>query len=819
MLDTSEAIHPDAKGQQEVKSGLTLGRVTRVEVQGEALILWGERFNLAVKAINEQVMQWKVFYGNKPDWRTSAAMINRQEDGTLSAKQLKHSVTETTVLVTYGELTMNIDRQNGTFDVMQNGRKLFAMRSLIRHAEHQGDFTAQLTMESEDRLYGLGEKTGFLDKRGERYTMWNTDVYAPHVPEMEELYQSIPMMAVLRQGQAYGLFLDNPGRTVFDMRVHEDAFMIQTRTGDMDMYVYAGPDLKEVIRQYTEMTGRMPLPPKWSLGYHQSRYSYMNREEVMNLARSFREKQIPCDVIHLDIHYMTGYRVFTFDEERYPDPAGMMAELKEMGFHIVPIVDPGVKRDAKYPAYMEGIDNNYFCKYAEGQLYIGKVWPEESAFPDFTEERVRDWWGEKQSFYTDLGIEGIWNDMNEPAIFNETKTMDTEIVHGNDGNRKTHGEVHNLYGMNMSQATFEGLKKELKGNRPFVLTRAGYSGIQRYAAVWTGDNRSFWEHMSMAMPMVLNLGMSGVPFSGPDIGGFAHHTSGELLTRWTQMGVFFPFARNHSAIDMVRQEPWSFGDKYENIQREYISLRYRWMPYLYHWFHEASQTGLPIMRPLVLEYPNDPETFNLCDQFLVGDSVLVAPIYRPSTEWRSVYLPAGEWYDEWTRERLEGGCHIHAHAPIETMPLYVRAGSVRMEESLRQYAGEAIEDASVTACVYLKGEAGNYNLNWYEDDGLTYKYEEGAYNIVSTEVEQGADSVRIQMNYKHQGYEAKRSHINVRVIGLAEAPAQVQGAGEQLSEEALNQAASGWSWNVESKEVVVKCQDSASLLDAIIVLK
>ncbi len=385
----------------------------------------------------------------------------------------------------------------------------------------------------------------------------------------------------------------------------------------------------------------MNIPPKWAIGYHQSRYSYETEAEVRALVQSFQEKGIPVDAIYLDIHYMDGYRVFTFDHERFPNPKKLVQDLLEMGIRVVPIVDPGVKEDPEYKTYQEGTYEDHFCKYIEGHPYFGDVWPGKSAFPDFTNTKTREWWGQNHKFYSDMGIHGIWNDMNEPAVFNETKTMDIKVLHGKNGHPKTHRELHNVYGLLMGESTYNGMKKLIGGDRPFLLTRAGYAGVQRYASVWTGDNRSFWEHLAMSLPMVMNLGVSGVPFAGPDVGGFAHDTTGELLIRWTQAGAFTPYFRNHSAIGTVRQEPWAFGEKVESITKKYLELRYVWMPYMYNLFREAHLTGVPVMRPLFLEYPEDPGTMNVSDQFLLGDSVLIAPILSPGTTHRAVYLPHG----------------------------------------------------------------------------------------------------------------------------------------------------------------------------------
>ena len=596
-----------------------------------------------------------------------------------------------------------------------------------------------------ENYYGFGEKTGTLNKKGSKTTMWNTDVYAPHVPEIEALYQSIPFFIGHKDGEAYGIFLDNPGKSQFFMN-EQGVVRFEAASGELDYYFLFGPTMKDVVKRYGTLTGRMPLPPKWAIGYHQSRYSYETEQEVRELANTFREKEIPCDVIYLDIHYMDEYRVFTFHPTRFPQPEKLLADLREDGFRIVPIVDPGVKKDPKYFVYQEGVSHDHFCRYLEGEIYTGDVWPGVSAFPDFTQSVTREWWGEKHEGYASLGIEGIWNDMNEPAIFNETKTMDLNVIHKNDGDPKTHGELHNLYGLYMSMATYEGMKKQLGGKRPFVLTRAGYAGIQKYAAVWTGDNRSFWEHLQLSVPMILNMGLSGIAFAGADVGGFAHDAEAELTARWMQVGAFLPYFRNHSAIGFARQEPWSFGEEYEGILKKYINLRYHFLPHLYTLFREASTTGLPVVRPLVLEYPHDKHTFNLNDQFLFGESILVAPVLTAGTEYRAVYLPEGTWVRYETGETCTGGQHILAHAPLDTLPLYVKAGTIYAGGNVVQHTGEGQE-------INFHVFKGNGSYLFYEDNGETFEYVKGKYNLLRIHQQEEGNAVRLTWHYEHQGYE------------------------------------------------------------------
>ncbi|UHA75025.1 glycoside hydrolase family 31 protein [Paenibacillus sp. 481] len=822
---TSEAIHPDqhADGNNEGGDNTAMkpGAFVRLEQTEGVTLVHGERAVWGVRWLNTGMVRIRLFKrGEAIDWTTSAGVLGEEErkqnlksgafrnEATEIDGNVAVSVTETDceIVCATSDARLVIVKSDLTWRLEDATGKALAQSRKLNWTK-RGETAAWLDMPQTSHVYGLGEKTSFLDKRGERYTMWNSDIFDPHVPEIEALYESIPFMLHMNQGSVYGLFLDNPGRTDFDMRHHGDQYRVASHVGAFDLYLMVGPDMKDVIQRYTALTGRVSLPPKWALGYHQSRYSYVTQQEVLELARTFREKGIACDVIYLDIHYMDEYRVFTFDQDRFPDPEAMMNELAEMGIRIVPIVDPGVKQDARYPIYQEGVRAGHFCAKLEGDLFIGKVWPGDSAFPDFTDDAASHWWGEKHRFYTELGIRGVWNDMNEPAVFNESKTMDLDVMHKNNGKPMTHEELHNLYGMLMSRATYLGLKEQIDGERPFVLTRAGYSGIQRYAAVWTGDNRSFWEHMSMAIPMVLNMGMSGLAFAGPDVGGFAHDTSPELLTRWMQMGVFFPYFRNHSNIGTIRQEPWSFGEQVEDINRRYIELRYRLMPHLYTLFREASETGMPVIRPLVLEYPHDPNVTNMCDQFLFGSDMLVAPILRPGTTFRGVYLPEGVWYDFWTGERHEGGRAILADAPLEKMPIYVKEGGIITEGLAKLHADDRKDDAerdAITFTSYGLAAEGESAYTLYEDDGVTFAFEQGSYNVLRVTASREANGAALSYSYANHGFAARRTQLTFQMKHLGFEPTAVEGAASWTYEAASDTLNITVSDDVESRSLRIQ---------------
>ncbi|CAH1214091.1 Oligosaccharide 4-alpha-D-glucosyltransferase [Paenibacillus auburnensis] len=805
-MESSEAIRPEKMGPLVMtETWNTPGRIVSWERSENIYIVRGECGGMVFVFLSDDMFRMKVFRGEVPDLTTTEAV--------LAERCIPHlfpvEETEEQLIFTTGVITVVIEKTTFLLRVENRDGKVIMQQNMTswnpRGASH-----AEYDMQPDSHFYGLGEKSSFLDKRGEHYTNWNTDVFAPHLPEIEALYESIPLIIHMHGELTYGLFLDNTGRSDFDMRSHGVAFTIGCSTGAYDIYFINGPEMKDVVKRYTTLTGRIALPPKWAIGYHQSRYSYMNQQEVLQLARTFRDKNIPCDVIYLDIHYMDEYRVFTFDPVNFPEPEKMIAELGEIGVRIVPIVDPGVKKDPKYEVYKEGVLNKHFCRRLEGDIFFGEVWPGISAFPDFSDSRTAEWWGDLHKYYTDLGIQGIWNDMNEPAVFNESKTMDLDVMHFNNGRPVTHEEYHNLYGMMMSKATYEGLVEHMAGERPFVLTRAGYAGIQRYAAVWTGDNRSFWEHMAMAIPMVLNMGLSGLAFAGPDIGGFAHHTSAQLLVRWTQMGVFFPYCRNHSSIGTLRQEPWSFGEEVEGILREFIGLRYRWMPHIYNLFREAEISGLPVIRPLILEYPRDPRVTNLCDQFLLGENVLIAPVYRPDTDHRSVYLPEGCWLDYWDGEIHEGGRHILAAAPLHIMPMYVKAGTFVAEGPLKQYALEEVQE-TVTFHLYgaEQGEEFSALFNLYEDDGHSFGYRRGEYSQLIVQAEGTGDGLLLNWSYTADAYKPVREMLRFALCYPFFKADAVDGLPE-ISLEELEQGRKGWTRNGKNGAIIIQTPDERS---------
>ncbi|MDJ0736349.1 MAG: glycoside hydrolase family 31 protein [Nostocaceae cyanobacterium] len=627
-------------------------------------------------------------------------------------------------------------------------------------------------IEPEERFYGFGERTGMLNKRGKRFTHWTTDCL-DHTALTDEMYQAIPFFLSVQPEVNYGLFFNTTFWSRFDVGAEQtDILRMETQGGELDYYVIYGQEPAEIISTYTQLTGRMSLPPLWALGYHQCRWSYKSETEVRELVSQFRSRRLPCDVIHLDIDYMQGYRVFTWNPQRFPNPKQLVSDLAGDGFKVVTIIDPGVKHDpeADYTVYDEGIENNYFVRKLDGKLFHGYVWADRSVFPDFLHPDVRQWWGDLHRNLTEIGIAGVWNDMNEPALddrpFGDSGSkisFPLDAPQGLPEEDSTHGETHNLYGIMMARACREALEKWRSPQRSFVLTRSGYAGVQKWSAVWTGDNQSLWEYLEMSLPMLCNLGLSGIAFVGADIGGFAGNATPELFARWMQVGMLYPFMRGHSMSGTKPHEPWEFGTEVEDISRQYLELRYRLLPYLYTLFWQAATTGTPILRPLVYHYSHDPKTYELYDQVLLGSSIMAAPVYRPGVEYRAVYLPEGTWYDWWSGECYEGATHILAHAPLDKMPMYIRAGSIIPLVPVMQY----VEEFPVNQLRLLVAP-GTGEFTLYEDDSTSFAYRQGVYSTTTYQVYSQGTGVVVDIQARLGQWTLSPRKVIVEVIGRGE---------------------------------------------------
>ncbi|MCK5441383.1 MAG: glycoside hydrolase family 31 protein [Maribacter sp.] len=601
---------------------------------------------------------------------------------------------------------------------------------------------SKITQNSES-YYGMGDKATHSNLKGKRVNNWCTDQYA-YGKDQDPLYKAIPFYIGLHNNTTYGIFFDNTFRTHFDFaheRRHVTSFWADG--GEMNYYFFYGPEMSKVVKAYTNLTGTPELPPMWAMGYHQSKWSYFPESNVKALANKFRELRIPCDALYLDIDYMDGFRCFTWDKKKFPDPKRMISELNEDGFKTVVMIDPGIKIDKDYSVYQEAMENDYFCKRGDGPYMRGKVWPGECHFPDFTNPEVREWWaGLYKEFMTELGVHAVWNDMNEPAVMEvPSKTAPLDTRHNYDGHPCTHRKAHNVYGMQMVRATFEGIKKYVYPKRPFVITRSAYAGTQRYSSTWTGDNVATWEHLWIANVQMQRMCMSGMSFVGSDIGGFAEQPNGELFARWIQLGIFHPFCRVHSSGDHGNQEPWSFDSDVTDIVRKYIELRYQLLPYLYTMFWNYSKHGEPMLQPLVYFDQEDTQTHFRTDEFIFGQQILVCPIQEPNAQGRRMYIPRGKWYNFWNNKVVEGGKEKWVEADIDKIPLFIKEGAMIPKYPVQQYVGELIID-ELLIDVYFK--LGKESSMVYEDEQDGYDYKKGRYALRNFKLHGKENELNIQ---------------------------------------------------------------------------
>lgn len=659
-----------------------------------------------------------------------------------------------------------VDMRTAMFDLED---QLILQDELGFHWEESFEFGGNYVKMSKNSMdgenfYGLGDKPTTFNLKGKRLSNWNTDQYA-FGKDLPELYKTIPFYIGLHSAKAYGIFFDNTFKTHFDFcheRRHITSFWADG--GEMNYYFIYGPKIAEVVTKYTNLTGRPELPPMWALGYHQSKWSYYPEAKVKELAAGFRDNKFPCDALYLDIDYMDGFRCFTWNKDYFPEPKRMVEELENDGFKTVAIIDPGIKIDEKYEIFADGLEKDYFCKRADGPYMRGKVWPGNCVFPDFTNPEVREWWADHyKTLIAETGIKGVWNDMNEPAVMEVPgKTFPLDVRHDYDGNRCSHRKAHNIYGMQMARATYEGVKKYIFPKRPFTITRASYSGGQRFSSTWTGDNLASWEHLWLANTQIQRLGMSGFSFAGTDIGGFADQPTGELFTRWIQLGVFHPFCRVHSSGDHGEQEPWYFGEEVLDITRKFVELRYQLLPYLYTAFYQYCEDNVPILKPLVYFDQEDVQTHYRADEFIFGNHFLVCPIQEPNVQGRRMYIPRGRWYNFWNDAVIEGGKELWVDAALDCMPIFVKEGAIIPKYPVQQYVDE-LEIEELSLDVYYKN--GKQNSVYYEDDHDGYDYKMGLFNLRTFKLTGKSKEIIVQQHVAGT-YESNLKTMKVTFHGL-----------------------------------------------------
>jgi alpha-glucosidase len=755
----------------------------------------------------------------KSDWQTPRWSLSESADAVLiTTDELEVEVRRSPLLITFRDAKthaiINADEQPMAYDAK-------ALLKDMMFDPSAGTFVAAAKKVGfDEHFYGLGEKAARLDKRRSSFVNWNSDTPG-YAEGRDPIYQTIPFYLGLQNGNAYGIFFDNSYRSYFDFaKSSQQRMWFGAEGGELNYYFFYGPSLKKILNRYADLTGHMPLPPQWALGNQQSRWSYYPDTMVEEVVSEYRKRDLPLDVLHLDIDYMQGYRVFTWDTARFPVPSELTRKLGEQGVKVVTIVDPGVKyqppkaapeprprepnaemtfdeilsgtpggralvsQDKSYYVFNEGLAKGYFQTRKDGQLFVPKVWPGDSVFVDFTLPEARRWWGDLHLAYTNLGVAGIWNDMNEPSDFvDQTGKNQIDVVSYDEGEKSTHAKNRNVFALLMARATYEGLERLRPDRRPYVITRAAYAGIQRYSTMWTGDTNSTWEALQLNIPMFTTLGMSGEPFVGSDVGGFIGRGNGELLTRAYQVSFLAPFCRNHKVIDGYDQEPWRFGKYYEDIIRKYLKLRYRLLPFLYTTLEEAHRAGVPLFRPLVLNYQDDPNTYNLDDEFMIGNDLLVAPIVKPDITRRLVYLPKGTWYDYWTNKKYEGGTMIAVDAPLETVPMFVRAGAIIPMAPEMNYVGEKAMDP-LTFNIY-PDERGTASTTLYEDDGVSPAYKRDGYRRTTIAVTRAGAGYVVTTSAPLGSYQPAKRKLSF-VVKSSRPPATVVTVADDGSAKTIN---------------------------------
>ena len=776
----------------------SIGNVSNVTVLPQGVELTTSTGRLRVTALSPNVIRVRNAQGETfPPEHSFAALPNAFP----TAPDVHVEQSADSITVTTNALRVQIRKTPLQISFLDTNGKVVSQDQPGYPVSFDGTaFHVWKSMPEDEHYFGLGDKSGPLDHRNLSFTMWNTDAFGWQ-ESTDPLYKDIPFLLAMRNGSAYGIFLDNTYRTNFDFgKESRDFYSFGADGGELDYYFFYGPDPKRVIQDFTALVGRSQLPPLVALGYQQCRYSYYPEARVREIAREFRTRKIPADIIYLDIDYQHNNRPFTIDREKFPNFEGMVKDLKNDGFKIIAITDLHIAKHPGYKPYDEGISKGFFVTNPDGSTYVGKVWPGDSVFPDFTRDAVRKWWGTLYTDFVHTGIRGFWNDMNEPSVFERTdKTMPLDTVHNVEGRKTDHREIHNVFGMENVHATYEGLLKLQPDVRPFVLTRAAYAGAQRYAATWTGDNSATWNHMRISIPQLLNLGVSGYSFVGDDIGGFAGSPTPELLTRWMELGVFNPIYRNHATKGSRDREPWVDGPEHEAIRRRYIETRYKLLPYIYTGMEEASKTGIPFMRPMFLEFPGNSNVATNDSEFMFGPNLLIAPKVVELVGAYEVQLPGGNWYDFWSGQPVEGESKM-VDPPLETLPVYVRAGSIFPQQPIVQNLDET-PSGPLQISVYPGPDCRG---SLYQDDGNSFAYTRGDFYRVQFTCDSRSDALQLNLSSPQGTFNPWWKQLKFVFFGTNNAPRSITVNHKQISD---------WNFDVEKKTVTMTLSSSRNAVE------
>jgi alpha-glucosidase len=618
------------------------------------------------------------------------------------------------------------------------------------------------SLREDEHLFGLGERAAPFNLIGGSYRSWNTDPGGSYSSGDDPLYICTPVMMALGSTGPYLVYFENTFPATFNL---QSPATIQFSGGALQYYFIHGTP-EELLAQYTQLTGRPPFPPRWVFGYHQSRWGYRTDAEIRDVVAGFESHRLPISAIHLDIDYMDGYRVFTADKSRFPDLRSLSEELKDKKVNLVTIIDPGVKKDTSYPIYQDGIQNKIFCRLKNNKVLHGVVWPGWAAYPDFTDDATRQWWGKQYRYYLDAGVSGFWHDMNEPVSFSAwgANTLPHTTKHKLDGQPGNHLEAHNLYGLLMNKAAYEALRLLNPDQRTWLISRSGWAGLQYYAWNWTGDVASTWEALRQTLITLMGLSLSGHFFSGSDIGGFSGNPSAELYLRWFQLSTFVPFFRTHSAVGTNRREPWIFGEPYTSIIRQFLILRYQLIPYLYTLAWRSHEEGTPVIRPLFWNHPELSSSWDIDDQFYLGDDMLIAPVLQSACDSRKVVLPPGDWYLLWDDTYYQGPATITIPVSLERIPIFIRAGCIFPRENNLQLDLHIYPTKEYHAAGMLYSDSGDGFGNWRLDK-FECHWDDGGLNL-SRQVTGDYPYPYQDLNVIFHGSPVKRAQINGEEIKL-----------------------------------------------------
>ena len=768
-----------ASAQPSAQPATTIDAVTGSQPLRDGVEIQAGSATLRITALRDDILRVRISPGALPE-DASWAVLSAARTKSIDVQPVQD---DASVGFHTAALDVRVERNPLRLVIRDLAGNVISADALGRPVRFQlGGFTISKQMPGGEHYFGLGDKAGSFDRRNQAFTLWNTDIGPQE--SIDPLYKAIPFFLGVSGMRSYGLFLDNTWRTWFDFgKQARDAIFFGSDGGPLDYYFLYGPTPKQVVESYAYLTGTPPLPPLWAFGFQQSRYSYTPESQVLDVAKRLRADAIPSDVLYLDIDYQYKNRPFTVDPKTFPDFPGLISDLRKDHFRTVTITDLHIAHVANqgYSPFDTGEAGNHFVKNPDGSDFIGIVWPGPAVFPDFTRAQTREWWGNLYTEFVKDGVAGFWNDMNEPSVFDGPgMTMPLDTVHhieepGFTTRTATHAEIHNIVGLENARATYDGLLKLRPDERPFVLTRATYAGGQRYGFTWTGDNSATWNHLRLATQMVLNLGVSGISMVGADVGGFGSSPPPALLTRWVELAAFSPLCRDHAAKGTQPHELWANGPEQESIRRRYIETRYKLLPYIYSLADESSRTGLPIMRPVFLDYPeifapNSGGFEHLDTEFLLGASLLIAPPpFAETLDDYSVSFPkTHEWYDFWTGLKAPPapqappiaaavtaqmiGAEVTypraIHSPLETMPVYVRAGSIIPTQPLIQNTDETPK-GPLELHVYPGPQCSG---SIYLDDGHTFRYQKGEYLRQSFTCESNDQAIRLTFHKREGSY-------------------------------------------------------------------